>query len=270
MSEPKLARRAPRRLQVVATRQQSPLTRTIIAAGELDDFPQAAAGAHIKLFLPQPDEAEPELPTVDAHGKVAWPARRPVVRTYSVRHFDAARRELHIEFVLHEHGGPASRWAAAAAPGCCFGVAGPAGPLPVLPAADSYVFVGDLSARPAIASLLEHLPPTARGVVLCEVPTTEERRELVRPAGVETLWLVQGGASSQLARCSRQLALPFGSFYAWVAGEHHAVVEIRDNLRRRFGLTRSRLYAVPYWKRGSDEETYHAQRHRTMDELDDA
>lgn len=70
----------------------------------------------MKLFLPRPGQDRPTMPVGGAGGLV-FPdgGERPEVRDYTPRRFDAAARELTIEFVLHGDG-PASGWAARAAP----------------------------------------------------------------------------------------------------------------------------------------------------------
>jgi hypothetical protein len=44
------------------------------------------------------------------------------------------------------------------------------------------------------------------------------------------------------------------------------VVVLRQYVRFERGLTRKQVDAVPYWKAGEAEESYHNERHRVMDE----
>lgn len=64
-------------------------------------------------------------------------------------------------------------------------------------------------------------------------------------------------------------ALWFGSAApsAFIAGENASTVALRDVLRERLGLTKKNCYAVPYWRRGQNEEAYHQQRHAIMDQV---
>ena len=79
----------------------------------------------MKVFLPSGGVAEPALPSYGPDGPTFDDALpRPNIRTYTPRRFDAAALELTVDFVIHE-GGPASDWAAHAAPGDKAAIAGP-------------------------------------------------------------------------------------------------------------------------------------------------
>lgn len=270
---PAARRSPPRVVEVLRVSDLSPHYRRITLGGPaLADYPAGMAGAHLKLFLRRPGQAELALPSFGPNGP-AWPPReqRPFVRTYTIRRHDAAAGELDLEFVLHGDNGPASAWAAAAKPGDQVGISGPGRREEQVLSADWRLLAGDLSALPAIAAYLEALPADARGVALVEVPGPEDELELARPAGVELVWLHQNGVapaqSRLLVEAVRRLAWPTGgSRFAWVAGEAAQVVAIRDMLRAERGLDRASLYAVPFWKAGLDEEAYHDERHRVMDE----
>lgn len=262
----------PRWLEVVRTEPLGRnLQRITFRGPELGDIPRDRAGAHIKLFFPRAHQREPTLPTVSDHG-IAWPpeAERPIVRTYSLRASQPEVRHVTVEFVRHVHGGPAAKWAMHARPGDRIGMAGPGGPI-VPPRAPFIGFCIDLSALPAVSAILAALPADARGHVLCEVPDRGDVRPLEHPPGVELAWRVRpDGEASGLFEASRHLPWHTPGAYAFLAGENAFVVEIRDWLRRSFGYDRHSMYAVPYWKHDHDEEAYHRERHRIMDELEEA
>lgn len=255
----------PRRLTVRQTERLSPhLLRVRFFSEELHDFPDAAPGAHLKLFVPPPG-AKAVLPTIGAGGP-EWPeGPRPAARTYSLRRFDRTRRTLDIEFVLHGEDGPGSRWAARARTGDSIGVAGPGGPKLSRSDADFHLLAGDLTALPAIAAVLENLPASARGAALIEVEDAGDELDLRHPPGVKLHWL-RGGASSPLPDAVREIDWPSSvRIFATVAGENDAVLAIRRHLRRDRGVPTESLYAVPYWRRGRREEEYHEERHRLME-----
>lgn len=260
----------PRRLTVVDALALGPRLRRITLSGrELQDFPAAGPGAHIKLFVPRPGQ-EPLLPTRGAKG-LSWPpGERPAVRTYSLRGHDPERGTVAVEFVLHGDEGPASRWAARAQAGDPIGLAGPGGP-PLYDAdADFHLLAGDLSALPAIAAVLEALPATARGAALVEIADADDQQALRHPPGVQLRWLQASTPSVDepvLAAALREIDWPAtASVSATVAGENAAVIAIRRQLLFDRGLPRAAVYAVPYWRRGDNEERYHEERHRIMDE----
>lgn len=257
----------PRRLTVTDTHVLSPHLRRVLLSGpDLHDFPESHAGAHIKLFIPPPGQAL-LLPRVGENG-VEWPiGLRPSARTYSLRGRDTRGGTLSVDFVLHGNGGPASKWAAQARVGDAIGLAGPGGPPLYRADADRYLFCGDLSALPAIAAVLERLPAQAKGLALIEVADAADELPLRHPPGIELRWLRRAfDAESPLPELVANLRWSdIESASATVAGESSAVAAIRAQLLAK-GLTRDRLYAVPYWRRGQREEDYHAERHRFMDE----
>ncbi|WP_375591795.1 siderophore-interacting protein [Chitiniphilus eburneus] len=266
----------PRRLQVRHTRAIGRhLCRVTFGGPDLAGFPEGSGGLHIKLFFPHDGEATPLMPELGPDGPV-WPeGRRPITRTYTVRQYDPATQQLDVDFVLHGDNGPASRWASRAQPGDVLGLAGPGATVPYTPGAQWFLFAGDLSSLPAISAVLERLPPDARGVALIEVPDDADRHALRHPEGIALRWLVRQGpaeGSTLLLDAIRALSWPAPdtALSATVAGESGAVVAIRAHLLRERGIARRALYAVPYWRAGQDEETYHQERHRIMDEEESA
>lgn len=280
MSE-KPARTPPRLLQVVRSQRIAPHLQRITLGGEsLHGFPQQSHGAHIKIFLPRAHQQKPHLPQLTEQG-IQWPSaqERPITRTYSVRAFrqhenalGITEYELDVEFVMHGEGagsGPAAHWAAHAQPGDYLGIAGPGGPDPLLAPADWHLLAGDMTALPAIAALLENMPADAHGQVFIESNLAANEFELIHPAGINVQWLERDPQRELLVEAIKKIAPPIGvtSLSAFIAGENFAVVSIRDYLRMTYGLTKKNLYAIPYWRRGQDEETYHQERHRIMDEV---
>lgn len=267
--EPKRA--PPRLLQVLETRDVSPHVRRVVLGGPALSGLVAWPAAHIKLFLPRPGQPQLKLPTLDAHGRPVWPPlpERPITRTYSVRRHDPRLSRLEVDFVLHEPGGLASQWAARAEPGTEVGLAGPGGANPMLRPADWYLLAGDLSALGAIAALLEALPREARGCAFVQIASVRDRQAIATPPGVQLVWLIteqRAQPCTDLVESVRNMRWRAGTF-AWIAGENAQVVAIRDYLRRERGLSGATMYAVPYWKQNENEEQYHAERHRVMDEL---
>lgn len=291
MSE-KPARTPPRLLQVVRTARITPHLQRITLSGEsLLGFPVNSHGMHIKVFVPRVHQQQPQLPQLTAQG-IVWPEahERPITRTYSVRQYRADVNELDIEFVMHptstlkiasthkaadinktnSHSSPAASWARNAKPGDWIGVAGPGGPDPLLAPADWQLLAGDLTALPAIAALLENLPDSAQGFAFIESDDAQDQIELIHPPGIVICWLERATDGSEvLLEAIKRIAPPLNatSIAAFIAGENNAVVTIRDYLRATYGLNKRKLYAVPYWRRGQDEETYHQERHRIMDEV---
>jgi NADPH-dependent ferric siderophore reductase len=239
---------APRLLQVRRRAQVTPhVVRVTLAGDELAGFPGDGPDRRIKMFFPVPGQERPAVPRASTGGPV-WPAgeARPAIRTYTVRRHDAAAGELDVDFVLHEGHGPAAAWARDARPGAWVGVSEPGGRYEPDPTADFHVVIGDETALPAVATVLDALPPGVPVLALLEVADAAEEQDL--PGAPN--WVHRDGrpAGEPLVAAVRAARFPPGRGQAWVAGESAAVVEqVAAQLLHR-GLDRRAVYATGYWR----------------------
>ncbi|KAM9866592.1 Vibriobactin utilization protein ViuB [Leucobacter aridicollis] len=207
----------------------------------------------VRLLFPYPGDLTPVLPEIE-HGRVTFaPGRRPIARAYTVRRFDPTTRELDIDIVLHGTG-VASTWASTASVGDVMYVVGPGKTVDLPSGADNYLILGDDTAIPAVARLLEELPDRATGEVLLSVPGKEYRYELQAPAGVRVRWInadaVASPTRSPLLVALEATTLPRENLAVWVAGEQAEVREIRRFLVQTWELPRAAISFTGYWKRG--------------------
>ena len=160
------------------------------------------------MFFPVPGQDRPAVPRASTGGPV-WPAgeARPTIRTYTVRRFDASAGELDVDFVLHAGHGPAAAWARDARPGAWVGVSEPGGRYAPDPTADFHVVIGDETALPAVATVLDAIDP-ARALTFLEVADAAE--EQVLPGAVT--WVHRDGrrAGEPLAAAVRAASFPDG------------------------------------------------------------
>ncbi|OKB66920.1 NADPH-dependent ferric siderophore reductase [Serratia marcescens] len=264
--------RAPYLVAVSAVQDITPhLRRITFTAPDLRYYPANAAAAHIKVLLPIEGQTQPDLPTLTENGPLWAPgAVRPIIRTYSIRAVRPELAEVDIEFAIHDHRGPAVDFARQAKTGDQIGIGYPGGPNPMLPAADFYCLAGDLSSLPALAALLENLPPHSAGRAFVRVDSAADMIDLKKPAEVELHWVIGGTEKTgELIARFRAQSLPQGETQFWLAGEDRLVVELRRYLRRERQCDRNRLYAVPYWREGLNEEGYHDKRHEILDNIDE-
>ncbi|MBQ1761393.1 MAG: siderophore-interacting protein, partial [Aquincola sp.] len=160
-----------RELTVLRTEPLGPGFVAITFGGEaLADFVSLGFDDHVKFILPGD--------TPDAE---------PMRRDYTPRRFDAARRELTIEFALHGHGA-ASDWARQARPGDAATIGGPRGSMVVPTDYDWHLLVGDATALPAVHRRLEELPAGTRAIVRLLVAEAD-RRPLTSAATLDLQWL---------------------------------------------------------------------------------
>jgi NADPH-dependent ferric siderophore reductase len=200
------------RVRVRAVTRLTPsFLRITFTGADLDRFADNGDDQRIKVVLPGPggELLEPP-PATDGNDNDHWythwltlpEERRNPMRTYTVRQVRAEQREVDVDFVLHGDGGPASRWAGSATIGDPVQLVGPnrrhAGSTRAVgwnppPEEARLLIVGDETALPAVASILEGLPASARGSVLIEVPDPDDVVTLTAPAGINVEWLTRDG-----------------------------------------------------------------------------
>ncbi|NMZ40635.1 siderophore-interacting protein [Pseudomonas proteolytica] len=240
-----------RRLEVLRVVDITPRMRRITLGGEqLAGFISLGSDDHIKLLFAQnaAELAALESPTFSVKGE----GPQPAMRDYTPRRIDLSRGELDIDFVLHGDG-PASTWAEQAKPGQHLHIAGPRGSMIVPDIFDSYLLVGDETAIPAIARRLEELPAGRKALVVIEIADEHEKQALDSAADVQVTWVVRG--QDELLGTVRDLQVPEGSLYAWVATETKLSRQVRRVLLDEHKLNDEFVKAVGYWRaQGSDEE----------------
>lgn len=250
----------PRPVQVESVELLTPrLVSVKIGGDSLHDFQITSPTSHVKVFLPAPGQKDPVLPQAGPDGHV-WPedAQRPVVRTYTPRRFDADKRILEIQFVLHGEG-PASDWAQRAQPGDKLGVGGPGGRFSLEPEVDRWWIAGDESALPAIGTLLEALPESTTAEVHIEVSGPEDEIDLPSPAHTEISWHPRTGPNGwgeQLYQAALSVSSP-PTGRAWVGTEAAVMRRIRKHFLAEKGMPGSAIVTRGYWRLGEANHPDH-------------
>ncbi|MEL0168701.1 MAG: siderophore-interacting protein [Pseudomonadaceae bacterium] len=247
-----MARPTPRTLHVLGKQRVTRnMLRITFGGAGMQAFPPDQPGAYIKLIFEGADGA---------------PA---LMRTYTVRAQRA--EEIDVDFVLHEDGGPASRWAEHCEIGDAILVGGPGPRKPMVSDADWHVVAGDMTALPAISANLEMLPQHARGVALLEVIDRADIQPLQVPPGFELIWLINphpGSEPGLLADQMRQLDWPSGRVSVWAACEFAGMRALRQFLREERAIARGDLYISSYWKLGVNEDQHKQEKRADADQQD--
>lgn len=174
----------------------------------------------IKVMIPPAGNEGVDIGALMADGGSTWyqqwlaldPRERGDMRTYTVRESrcDSQVPELDVDFVMHfdaeGKGGPASSWAATAAPGDRVWLIGPNVHAATCATAGAYggiewrpglaqnvLLAGDETAVPAISAILESLPKDIAGHAFLEVPDSSDIQDIQTPSGVGISWLVRSG-----------------------------------------------------------------------------
>lgn len=240
-----------RRVEVQRIEDLTPRMRRIMLGGpEMEGFALELPAASVRLLIPPAGEADLVMPTWSGNQFDLPDGRRAPIRTFTPRHHDPATGELTIDVVRHG-GGAASEWVSAAEPGAEAAISGPGRGYEIDTGAASYLLVGDETALPAIAQLLEVIDQATSVAVHVEVADPDGRLTLPDHPGARTTWhdLPAGGEpGATLLDAVRALPeLPRG---IWVAGEAASVQAIRTHLFDQRGLSRSDATVRGYWKKG--------------------
>ena len=242
----------PFRVTVARAETLSPHFKRIVFQGpDLQNFADAGYDERIKILLPLPDgslpapsflEASPEDPLAWYQKWRTLPAeRRNPLRTYTVRKVKHESEQIDVDFVIHDHAGPAGAFAEAAKPGDQAIIIGPnaqaGGPVAGMdfhPGQSRHLLlVGDETAVPAIAAIMDSLIRDhwqGDGVALIEVPTEEDRLPLPEHAGIRVIWTTcdESGHGHALIETMRSLLedLPIHSPTVLVAGSSEKFTEV--------------------------------------------
>ena len=250
-----MAKSEPRKLQVIRSASVTPhMLRLTLGGPELEGFPADSNSAYIKLRMttPPPDSDE-----------------RPMIRTYTVRDFNAEKLELDVDFVMHEDQGPASDWAKAAQPGDQMTILGPGPKKLVDYSADWFLLAGDMSALPAISANIEGMRGDSKGHVVLEIIDEADKQDLDFPPGLNVQWIVNPNPDREntfLLDAVREIPLAEGRPSIWVAGEFSSVLAIRSFLKKERGVNRKDLYVSSYWQMGKSEDEHRVSKRNAKED----
>lgn len=222
------------------------MLRLTLQGEALGNFPSDAEGAYFKFAFKGTD---PD---------------KPVMRTYTVSQYRADQHEIDVDFMLHGSTGSAmdgvaAPWALHAKVGDKVSIFGPGLPTFINTEADWFLLAADMTALPALTANLARLPRSARGLLIVEILSDEDRQELPVPANLEVHWVVNpsaGSEASPLHEAIRQLPWQDGQVAIWAACEFKTMKKIRQYFRHDRAVPKSHLYISSYWKQGLIEEEH--------------
>jgi NADPH-dependent ferric siderophore reductase len=237
------------------------MVRVVVGGDELDGFGAGEFTDHyVKLQLP-PAGAGYAPPFDMEDVKASRPREQwPRIRTYTVRAWDAERRQLTLDVIVHGDEGVAGPWAAAVQPGDLLQLMGPGGAYAPDPDAAWHLMVGDLSVLPAIGASLRRVPEGVPVHVILELDDDADRQPLTSPGELHLTWLRGDGSDTVLLDAVRSLAFPDGPVHAFVHGEASAVRAVRRHLLVDRGVPREALSVSGYWKRTRTDEQWRADK----------
>jgi NADPH-dependent ferric siderophore reductase len=234
---------------VVDRAEITPRLLRLTFAGPTIDRMAAEPAASIRLLVPSPGHDELVLPTWNGNEFLLPHGVRPALRTFTPLAADGADR-LALEIVRHPHG-VVSQWAERAREGAAAAVSGPGRGAVFLPGTTRYHLVGDETAVPAIAQLLETLPPDVTISVHAEVEHADAIRALPERLNTTIEWLVRPDdqpPGSRLITAVKELPDLSGTAHVWAAGEAASMQAIRTHLFDERSVPRAKTTVRGYWK----------------------
>ncbi len=166
-------------------------------------------------------------------------------RYYTVRSWDGL--ELKLDIVVHEHG-LVTEWASTDCVGETVTVSAAKGSFAMPADAEWLLLVGDLTALPALARIMESVSVPVTAWV--ETPD-EPIRDYV--SGDVTWTTAPEGVESATAQIVSAIGWPAGSGYFWMAGESAQMRAIRKHLMRERKLSTAAYDVMGYWRGGGQE-----------------
>lgn len=228
------------------------MSRVTLRGAELAELEVAEPAASVRLLVPDTSGAL-ELPQWNGNEFLRADGSRARIRTLTpvvLRRGEAAA-ELDLDVVLHDDS-PLGDWVRSASPGEPTAVSGVGSGYPVDPDATDYLLLGDESAAPAVATLLEALPAHVSVQVHLERREVAEQVPLPEHPGATVHWSVQpAGAAPGATLVDAAAAAPLeAGTRIWAAGEAAAVQRVRKLLFDERAVPRSHAVVRGYWKAG--------------------
>ncbi|MBB1200869.1 siderophore-interacting protein [Enterobacteriaceae bacterium 89] len=192
-------------VRLVRKTEISPSMLSLVFSGpEVAQMKRDAADQRIKMLFPSEDGTPSALLAEGEWYKTAQEMpkeKRPVIRTYTLRHVDPLNQEVTVEFVSHGQEGPASAWAINAVAGETLQIVAPnaahkesSGGYEWTPPAGlvNALIVADETALPAARGILEQLatqanPPQVQAFF--EVPEEADCVDLSEFHFADIIWL---------------------------------------------------------------------------------
>jgi len=243
-----MSKPAPLTLTVTKTVSVTPNMQRLEFQGDgLSNFPTHCAGGYIKLLFTS--NGDTDMTGLEE-------GERPVMRTYTIRHFDQTANTIEVDFVRHItqdlQCGFAARWAMSAKVGDTVSVAGPGIIQGLNHEADWFFLVADMTSLPALTAKLAELSSDAIGHAVIHINTEQDKQTLRAPEGIRVQWVIEGQA--ELTETVRKTEWLDGAISVWSACEFDSMRALRQYFRNEKEVPKEYIYISSYWKRGVSED----------------
>lgn len=205
----------------------------------------------VGIYFPEPGEHRaPAMENRDGVWAYYDIDPAPEGRNYSVRFIDRATAMMTIDFVIHEHG-VATLWAQRAEVGDEVAMSHARSWYRPEAATEWQLLVADLAGLPALARIMEELPPAPRATVIVEVCDEDDLAYLPQREDIEVVAKVGSGngyGESKLGESVEQFTPAQGRGYCWFAAEAKASRAVRKHFRKEYGWKADQCDIIGYWR----------------------
>lgn len=243
-----------RELRLIESRDVlSNMVRLTLTGDNISDL--GVDGLHVKLMLSANGQVNPTWPTVAANGVTVWPDGENAlhVRYFTLRHVRLGDNCVDIDVVKHV-GGKVADWASTAKIGDRIGVMGPGGG--GIPEFDGRLLLsGDETALPAIARIIESLPPDRPCDLVIGMADDDKLEDYLSFGSQVAIHRLDSSVfNSRAVEVLHEVAEQNGRpAYAWFGGEFDTANAVRRLFKGEFGLTKGDQLSVAYWQRGREQ-----------------
>ncbi|GAC78348.1 NADPH-dependent ferric siderophore reductase, contains FAD-binding and SIP domains [Gordonia malaquae] len=231
------------------------MRRLTLRAPELAGFVPSGPDEYIGLLMPTTADQPLMLPSLDDGPNIRAAVSamdddvRPDLRWYTVRAHRPQMCEVDVDVVVHGDQGPGTRFARRARIGTAVGIRESTAMYSSAVSPVSRLLVGDETALPAIARILETTPSSPTRVLI-EVGTASDRVAVDSATSIE--WIVRGSRvpGAALDEALRAASVPSDVGLVWLCGERSAIRRMRRHLVEDRGVGRERILFSGYWRLG--------------------
>ena len=229
--------------RVVACEDVSPsYQRMTVEGADMARFGQT--GLHFRIVRQKNPDRAPVWPVMGAKGTAVWPEGADTLtdKVYTTRYFDADTGRLTFDIFRHA-GGFTCEWAATRPIGQTVGVMGPGGGW--YPHGHNLLLVGDETALPAIARILENAASDSTGQAIILVPSAADVQPINAPKGCQITWLFRD-QDTDLVAAAKAAGTDFD--FHWFAAHQDEARAMRTFWKTTQGIDRKAFMSVAYWE----------------------
>ncbi|ATH07065.1 hypothetical protein BIY24_03670 [Halobacteriovorax marinus] len=219
------------------------LRRLTVDIAELENIDSNARGGYIKLAVMRDGEE--------------------LKRSISIAEVDTEKKVMALDFVNHGGAGPAAQFAREATVNSEIAFYGPGPRRDVDTTCSEYIFVGDMTAFPALKAQLELMRERNEAKkchVIVEAKSSEDFSYFSKLEDYEhfDFTFIEGNftALSLLENLKKTSIDTSKNLSLWCAGERLAINEIRGYLRENSELNFEDKYTSSYWQCGLDQSEH--------------